>query len=418
MSDRKLARFSLGIGDRFAHQTKAQLSAIIEAEKRGIKISPVWNKSHREHTTIGSKPESARHAADLAVNALGWHKPYFVDADHVGYETVDLFLEYCDFFTIDVADFIGQPADGADLQNFVKTHKHLIGELHFLGLAKPIPIDEKLVNDIGKKYLYAVQQAARIYRKIAEFKKYNDYVIEVSMDETDQPQGPAEILFILSALSQEKVPVQTIAPKFSGRFNKGVDYQGNLDRFTDEFTSDVAVLKYAAENLGLPSNLKLSVHSGSDKFSLYPVIRSVLKKFDTGLHLKTAGTTWLEELIGLAEADGEGLVIAKEIYQEAYTRRADLCKPYAAVINIRESALPSVKDVRGWTAEDYVSALRHEPENPLFNPNLRQLLHVGYKVAAQMGDRFLNALSEHEEIIARNVSENLLRRHIERIFPI
>ncbi len=418
MNNHVLSRFSLGIGDRFAHQTKAQLSAIIEVEKRGIVISPVWNKSHREHTTIGSNPESARHAADLAVNALGWHKPYFVDADHVGYETVDLFLEYCDFFTIDVADFIGQPADGTDLQNFVKTHKHLIGELHFLGLAKPIPIDEKLVNDIGKKYLYAVQQAARIYRKIAEFKKDKEYIIEVSMDETDQPQGPAEILFILSALSEEKVPVQTIAPKFSGRFNKGVDYQGNLDRFADEFTSDVAVLKYAVENLGLPSDLKLSVHSGSDKFSLYPVIRSILKKFDTGLHLKTAGTTWLEELIGLAEAGGEGLDMAKEIYRIAFEKRTELYKPYAAVINIQESALPSIKQVLAWSSEEYVAALRHEPENPNFNPNLRQLLHVGYKVAAQMGDRFLNTLSEHEDIIARNVSHNLLKRHIERLFPI
>jgi hypothetical protein len=237
------------------------------------------------------------------------------------------------------------------------------------------------------------------------------------MDETDQPQGPADILFILSALAREKVPVHTIAPKFSGRFNKGVDYQGNLDQFTREFTGDVAVLQWAAENLELPEGLKLSVHSGSDKFSLYPVIRSVLKKTDAGLHLKTAGTTWLEELIGLAEAGGGGLLLAREIYQQAYEKRSELCKPYATVINIVESALPSPDAVKNWTAEAYVGALRHNPEDPRFNPSFRQLLHVGYKIAAQMGARFLTALTEHEEIIARNVSENILKRHIVRIFP-
>jgi len=418
MSDQRLSRFSMGIGDRFAHQTKAQLSAIIEAEKHGIEISPVWNKSHREHTTIGSKPEDARRAADQAVKALRWKKPYFVDADHVGYETVDLFLDHCDFFTIDVADFIGRTAADADIKTFVKTHKYLIGDLYFSGLSEPIHIDEELIREIGGKYLFAVQQAARIYRKIAAFKKDHNYVIEVSMDETDQPQGPAEILFILSALVKEKVPVQTIAPKFSGRFNKGVDYQGNLDRFTKEFTSDVAVLQWAAENLDLPDDLKLSVHSGSDKFSLYPVIRSVIKKFNTGLHLKTAGTTWLEELIGLAEAGGDGLDLAREVYRQAFEKKEALCKPYASVINIVESALPSIQEVKAWSSEDFVNALRHDPENPQYNPNLRQLLHVGYKVAALMGDRYLKALSDHEEVIARNVSDNLLRRHIERLFPV
>jgi hypothetical protein len=418
MKDNRLARFSLGIGDRFAHQTKAQLSAIMEADKSGIEITPVWNKSFREHKTIGSKPESTRKAADEAVKSLRWKKSYFVDADHVGFETVDLFTGCCDFFTIDVADFIGRPAAGKDVEKFVSDNSDLKGDLYLAGLPEPVHITTTLIRDVGRKYLYAVQEAARIYRKIADAKKGEDYVIEVSMDETDQPQGPAEILFILSALAAEKVPVQTIAPKFSGRFNKGVDYQGNLDRFAKEFTGDVEVLIWASENLDLPQGIKLSVHSGSDKFSLYPVIRSVLKKTGAGLHLKTAGTTWLEELIGLAESNGKGLNIAKEIYKQAFEKRTVLCQPYASVINIQEASLPPVREVMDWSSTDFVAALRHEPENQAFNPDLRQLLHVGYKIAAEMGDRFLKALDDDEEVIARNVSDNLLKRHIERLFPV
>src|SRR5665647_1913967 len=128
------------------------------------------------------------------------------------------------------------------------------------------------------------------------------------------------------------VPVQTIAPKFTGRFNKGVDYEGDPIRFGKEFEEDILVIRYAVAKFGLPKNLKLSVHSGSDKFSIYPIIGSVIRKHDCGLHLKTAGTTWLEEVIGLAVSGGKGLEIAKLIYRNAYERREELCAPYAACL--------------------------------------------------------------------------------------
>ena len=101
--------------------------------------------------------------------------------------------------------------------------------------------------------------------------------------------------------------MQTIAPKFTGRFNKGVDYVGDLAQFEKEFNDDLAVIAFAVKEFGLPADLKLSVHSGSDKFSIYPAIRRAIRRTGAGLHIKTAGTTWLEELIGLASAGGEGL---------------------------------------------------------------------------------------------------------------
>jgi hypothetical protein len=132
--------------------------------------------------------------------------------------------------------------------------------------------------------------------------------------------------------------------------------------------------------------------------------------------VKTAGTTWLEELIGLAESGGEGLAIAKEIYAEAWERRAEMCAPYATVIDIAENRLPLPATVAEWTPANYASALRHDPGNPAYNPDFRQLLHVGYKAAAQMGARYLSALDQAEAPVSKNVTANLFERHIRPLF--
>ena len=122
---------------------------------------------------------------------------------------------------------------------------------------------------IAGKYLLAVQEAGKIYRHIAQMKGEGKFITEVSMDETDSPQTPPELLVILAALADEGIPIQTIAPKFTGRFNKGVDYVGNVGQFEKEFNDDLAVIAFAVKQYGLPGTLKLSVHSGSDKFSIY-----------------------------------------------------------------------------------------------------------------------------------------------------
>ena len=411
-----LAKYSFGVGDRFAHQAQAQLRACMLAAEQGADVVPVWNKSNREHTTIGSQPDSVRIAADAAVRELRWNKPYHVDADHIRLETVDNFLASSDFYTIDVADSIGKPAQAQSVTDFADRHPELIGQLQIPGIETPFEITRADVERIAGKYLLAVQEAGQIYRHIAQAKTEDGFITEVSMDETDSPQTPPELLVILAAISDEKIPLQTIAPKFTGRFNKGVDYVGNVAQFEKEFNDDLAVIAFAVGKYGLPANLKLSVHSGSDKFSIYAPIRRALARFDAGLHIKTAGTTWLEELIGLAEAGGEGLELAKEIYGKALAKQDALCAPYAAVIDIDAAKLPTAEEVNGWTSAQYVSALRHDQSNPAFNPSLRQLLHVGYKIAAQMGDRYLNALEVNEATVARNVTENLYDRHLKPLF--
>jgi hypothetical protein len=411
-----LGKYSFGIGDRFCHQGKAQLSAIMKAKEQGLNITPVWNKSHREHTIIGTKPADTRQEALDAVKALQWDGPYYVDADHIGPSNVDLFIESSDFFTLDVADFIGQPADKADVDAFVKKYNKFIGSLTIEGIEQNLDINEEQIRAISGKFLLAVKQAGEIYRHIAEVKGAGSFITEVSMDETDQPQTPIEMLFILAAIADEGIPAQTIAPKFTGRFNKGVDYVGDVAAFAKEFEEDLAVVAFAVGEFGLPENLKLSIHSGSDKFSIYPPIAAALRKFDAGLHVKTAGTTWLEELIGLAMAAPDGLTIAKEVYTKALDRFGELCGPYATVIDIDTAELPTTEQVQTWDGMSFASALRHDQSCEQYNPHLRQLLHVGYKIAAEMGTRFTDVLDKHEDIIAQNVSENIYERHIKPVF--
>jgi hypothetical protein len=381
-----------------------------------VEVVPVWNKSNREHTIIGSEPSQTRLEADAAVKELGWTKPYFLDADHINLKTVARFLVPCDFFTLDVADLIGQPADAGEVAAFVKRHPELIGTVKIPRITEPFNTDVAFVSAVANKFLAAVQDAGRIYRFLVENKGAGRFVAEVSMDETDSPQTPVELLIILAAIADEKIPIQTIAPKFTGRFNKGVDYVGDIAQFTKEFNEDLAAIAFAVKTYGLPENLKLSVHSGSDKFSIYRAIHDAMTRFDAGVHMKTAGTTWLEELIGLAEAGGSGLAIAKEVYAEAYAHGEELCAPYATVINIDPTKLPKPEEVNGWTSAQYTSTLRHEQGNKAYNPSFRQLLHVGFKVAAKMGDRYLKALEANEEVVARNVTTNLFERHIKPVF--
>ncbi len=412
----KLAKYSFGTGDRFGQQGAAQLEAIRMAEEAGVELGIVWNKSQREHGIVGTQPADVRHEADEAVRAANWKGSYHVDADHINLTNVDAFLEPSDFFTIDVADFIGKKAVDADLADFVARFSCENDRLTIEGIAEPLTVNDEKLTVIAEKYLFAVQQAAAIYRHIEGKKGEDTFITEVSMDETAEPQTPAELFFILAAIALHGIPVQTIAPKFTGRFNKGVDYQGDVARFNQEFSDDICVIRRAVADFGLPADLKLSVHSGSDKFSIYPGIRRAMAAHDAGVHIKTAGTTWLEELIGLAEAGGAAAAMVKGIYAVSYSRFEALCRPYASVIDIDRGALPHPDTVTAWTHDRLARAIRHDQSCPDYDRNLRQLLHVGYKVAAELGEAYLTALAKHRDGVGRQVRDNLFLRHIKPLF--
>jgi hypothetical protein len=123
----------------------------------------------------------------------------------------------------------------------------------------------------------------------------------------------------------------------------------------------------------------------------------------------------LEELIGLAEAGREGLQLAKEIYAAALEHIDELCAPYSTVIDIDRARLPAASVVSGWTSIQFVHALEHEPARPEFNPHLRQLLHVGFKIAAKQA-AYLECVRANHAGVARKVTGNLYDRHLKPIF--
>ncbi len=183
----KLEKFSFGVGDRFAHQGQAQLAAIMKAKQQGCDIVPVWNKSHREHTTIGPEPASLRKEADEAVKTLGWKDSYYVDADHINISNVDLFIEASNFYTLDVADYIGEKCEDKDLAAFVEQNKKFIGSLSIPDIEGKLTITQNDLEKIGAKFLLAIKKAGEIYRHVAEKKGSENFVTEVSTDESNQP---------------------------------------------------------------------------------------------------------------------------------------------------------------------------------------------------------------------------------------
>lgn len=412
----RLPKFTIGVGDRFALQGRAQLRACAMALECGVEVIPVWNKSNREHLIVSSEPGQARQAADAAIRDLAWTRPYFLDADHIGLKTVDRFIGPCDFFTIDVADKIGSAADPSDVREFTDRHSELLMEIELSPLGPTLKTNRQAVEGVARKYLAAVREAGQIYRTIEERKGAGKFIPEISMDETDVPQTPLELLIILAAIADEKIPIQTIAPKFTGRFNKGVDYRGDVADFSREFAADLAVVAHAVRVYGLPDNLKLSVHTGSDKFSLYGPIHRAIRASGAGVHLKTAGTTWLAELEGLALAGRDGLELAKEIYIQAYEHIDELCAPYASVIEVDRGKLPAPQVARDWTSEEFAAALHHDANCESYNLDLRQLLHVSFKIAAQMGARFTDAVRQNQQLIGREVTNNLFERHVRPVF--
>jgi len=413
---RKIEKYSFGIGDRFTMQGEYQLKAVMEARSSGIPLVPVWNKSNREHQIVGTGPADTWKEALDATGNLGYQDSWYVDADHINLQTVDGYAAHANFFTLDVAEQIGKKPDPAEARDMLHKLTAFAGPLEIPGIDSAFEITTTLLENVVNKFYVAVKEAALIHKRIRDLKGNDDFITEVSMDEVEEAQTPAELFFILVMADHFGIPVQTIAPKFTGRFNKGVDYVGDIAQFRKEFEQDLMVIDHVVKSFSLPENLKLSVHSGSDKFSIYPVIGDLIRKHDSGIHVKTAGTTWLEEVTGLAMAGGEALEMAKLIYARAYARMDELCGPYATVIDIDSGKLPSPREVESWEPDKFAGTLRHIPGHADYDPMFRQLIHVGYKIAAEMGPAYREMIHKHNNIVGEQVKTNILDRHIRRLF--
>ncbi|HAB15453.1 MAG TPA: hypothetical protein DCE44_03275 [Verrucomicrobiales bacterium] len=294
-------RKSFGFGDRLGLATPGHLAAV----RQFPDFAPIFaQQSIRELTRTQRTPEEVMAAAQSAVEAAEFRNPWGADGDHLKTpEDVQRVAAagFC-FFTIDPSAFVNNQADSLDETSLREAVAGLERDGLFAGFdwreyylnrvftvggkIPPLRFDEEILFRAAVKYSRATAHAEVMGQTIAATSKGRGEV-EVSVDETDSPTSPLEHLFFALELQRRGVPkLVSLAPRFIGEFEKGIDYRGDLQRFEAELKVHVAIAKFAGP-------YKISIHSGSDKFSVYPVIGRVCRDL---LHVKTAGTSYLEAL--------------------------------------------------------------------------------------------------------------------------
>ena len=298
---------SFGYGDRLGLATPGHLRA-----NRRYDFAPIFaQQSIREMQRTSRTPEEVIGAAKAALGRAGYAGAWGADADHL--KTPEdvrrtAAAGFC-FFTIDPSAYVDNTADNAGQDELESASRRLVAEgvldpdwegLYLekpfdVGLpAGPLRFTRELLYRAAMKYAKAIAHSAEMGKAIANAANGKPFEIEVSVDETDSPTSPLEHLFFGVELRRRKVPnVVSLAPRFVGEMEKGIDYRGDLKEFEDRLREHVAVAKYCGP-------YKISVHSGSDKFAIYPVIGRVCGDL---LHVKTAGTSYLEALRVVARRD-------------------------------------------------------------------------------------------------------------------
>lgn len=285
---------SFGFGDRLGLATPGHVAALKHST---LKIQPIFaQQSVRENARTGRTPQQVMDEAKRAVEAAGWDAPWGADADHL--KTVDDLPPFVEagytFFTVDPGAHVDNAADTDPLSVLQeKAQGQAWDELSALyltgnGDAAYGAFDPETLLRALVKYGRAINHTIAMYRRLSELKDAFDF--EVSVDETDAPTTPLEHFFIANELTRAGVKFTSLAPRFIGRFEKGVDYIGDLAALDAELAKHAAVTAQFG-------TYKLSLHSGSDKFSVYPLI---VKHWGQRIHVKTAGTSYLEALRTLA----------------------------------------------------------------------------------------------------------------------
>jgi tagaturonate epimerase len=300
---------SFGFSDRLGLATPGHIAAV-----RGTKFAPIFaQQSVRENARTGRTPQQVMDDAKRAVEAAKWDSPWGADADHL--KTVDDIPAFVEagytFFTVDPGEHVDNAADTDSLailkQKVTASNWEELSALYLNGDAAAWgQYEAESLMRAMVKYSKAIQHAVTMYRRLAGLKDSFDF--EVSVDETDSPTSPLEHFFIASELMRQGVKFTSLAPRFIGRFEKGVDYLGDLAALDAELAKHAAVTAHFW-------TYKLSLHSGSDKFSVYPLIA---KHWAERLHVKTAGTSYLEALRVLAKFESDVFLKIYSLGQERY----------------------------------------------------------------------------------------------------
>jgi hypothetical protein len=395
---------SAGLGDRLGLATPGHVRAVRAA---GGDLAPIFaQQSIREMERTGRVPQQVMDDATWGVFAEGWRGGFGADADHL---KTPADVDACvtagyTFFTFDPGDHVNDAAEGADAAGLralldrlpwdllEDTERDLLGRYARRGFAleeRDLVLDRAAIARAAAKYGHAVAHATALYRHLESAIGDGSFEVEVSVDETATPTTHVQHLYIANELSRLGVRWASLAPRYVGRFEKGVDYIGDVARFEEDFAAHAAI----ARRFG---PFKLSLHSGSDKFSIYP---AAVRQTRGLVHLKTAGTSYLEALRTLAVLDAD---LFREIYALAFERYEEDRASYHVSASLERAVAP--EDVAG---KDLPALLDRFDE--------REILHVTFGsilTREDLRDRLMGALAAHPEDYAENLEKHFIK-HLE-----
>lgn len=361
---------SFGFGDRLGLATPGHMAAV-----RGTNFAPIFaQQSFRENARTGRTPQQVMDDARRAVEAAGWDSAWGADADHL--KTVEAIPPFVEagytFFTVDPGEHVDNEADTDSIDVLKrKATGFNWDELSALYLNQNdeqvwLQFEAETLMRATVKYGKAIGHAVAMFQRLSEMTEAFDF--EVSVDETDLPTTPLEHFFIANELTRQGVKFTSLAPHFIGRFEKGVDYIGDLNALDVELAKHAAVTKHFG-------TYKLSLHSGSDKFSVYPLIA---KHWGNQVHVKTAGTSYLEALRVIAQCETD---LFLKIYSLARTQYETDKKSYHVSADV--TLMPHTDDL----------------PSLLDNFHAREVLHVTFGSAiTQFGKELKEALVKHETV--------------------
>jgi len=373
---------SFGFGDRLGLATPGHFAAA-----RKFDFAPIFaQQSIREVERTHRTPQQVMDAVVRALSKLGYTGLWGADADHLKLpEHVERTAAagFC-FFTIDPSEYVGKGALTPELESL-----YLGREFEVPGV-RDLRFDRPSLQAAATKYGRALEHCSLMGQHIAKTVGARPFEIEISVDETDEPTSTLEHFFIASELKRHQVPnVVSVAPRFIGEFEKGIDYKGDLKKFEASLREHVAIARHCGP-------YKISVHSGSDKFTAYPVIGRVCGGL---LHVKTAGTSYLEALRVVARTD---VRLFAEIVEFCRGRFDTDRKSYhISATTAQVSALPA------YSGSKQESIYLDEVAG-------RQLLHVTFGSVLTNPDfkpRILDLLQKqpalHEELLDKHLSRHL-----------
>lgn len=387
---------SFGFGDRLGLATPGHIAALrslfsnSQSADSQIPILPIFaQQSIRENTRAGRTPQGVMDDAKRAVEAAGWDAPWGADADHL--KTVDDLPPFIEagytLFTVDPGSHVDNAADADPVSVLREKAKGQdwdgISALYLserTGAGGYGEFDAESLLRAVVKYGRAISHTIAMYRRLSELKEAFDF--EISVDETDAPTTPLEHYYIANELTRAGVKFTSLAPRFIGRFEKGVDYIGDVAALDAEMARHAAVTAHFG-------TYKLSLHSGSDKFSVYPLI---VKHWGRRLHIKTAGTSYLEALRALAVTEPALFERIWTLGLECYaTDRATYHVSAEPALVLTDLPLPALLD-------DF---------------HAREILHVTFGSALmQFGAEIKSALVKHADVYNANLQKHF-RKHLD-----